>query len=55
MTIAITDDDILEDTESFTIHLQKSLGLSNKFTIEPSVKVINIIDNDTIMCVFTVL
>ena len=44
--MSIIDDLMLEDTETFTIHLEKSLGLSNEFTVDPSVKVINITDND---------
>ena len=46
ITIPILDDNIVEDTESFSIHLEKSLGLSNRFMIDPGVKVINITDND---------
>ena len=44
--VPIVDDLLLENTENFTIHLEKSLGLSNEFIVEPSVKVINIVDND---------
>ena len=44
--VDILEDKILEGTESFTINLEKSRGLSNKFTVDPSVKTINITDND---------
>ena len=44
--LPIVNDTIIEDTESFSIHLEKSLGLSNRFTVDPSVKVINITDDD---------
>ena len=46
LNVAILEDLLLEETETFTIHLEKSLGLSNEFTVDPSVKVINITDND---------
>ena len=46
LMVPIVDDLLLENTENFTIHLEKSLGLSNEFIVEPSVKVINIVDND---------
>ena len=46
VTIPIRDDNIVEDTESFSIHLEKSAGLSSRFTADPGVKVINITDND---------
>ena len=52
LSVSIIDDLLLEDTETFTIHLEKSLGLSNKFTVDPSVKVINITDNDGV-CALT--
>ena len=44
--MSIIDDLLLKDNETFTIHLEKSLGLSNEFTVNPSVKVIIITDND---------
>ena len=46
LMLPIVNDDIIEDTESFSINLEKSLGLSNRFTVDPSVKVINITDDD---------
>ena len=50
--MSILEDLLLEDTETFTIHLETSLGLSNEFGVDPSVKVINITDNDGV-CTLT--
>ena len=46
LMLPIVNDDVIEDMESFSIHLEKSLGLSNRFTVDLSVKVINITDDD---------
>ena len=58
MITTIVDDTALESTESFTAQVEISNDLSNRFRIEPSVKVVNITDNDGrlyIMCVPGVL
>ena len=52
LNVSIIDDLLVEDTETFTIHLETSLGLSNEFEVNPSVKVINITDNDGV-CTLT--
>lgn len=44
--VSIVDNLLLEDTENFTLHLEKSHGLSNDFRIDPSLKVISITDDD---------
>ena len=46
MITTIVDDATLESTESFTAQVEISNDLSNRFMIEPSVKVVNITDND---------
>ena len=46
VSVSIINDGISEDTETFTIHLEKSFGLGNTFIVDPSVKVIIITDND---------
>lgn len=44
--IPITDDTILESTESFSIHLVITTSFSNGPTVDPNIKVVNISDND---------
>ena len=53
MNVTIIDDEELEDTETFTIGLEKPLRFRNMLELSPSVKVVNITDNDLgiFMCI----
>lgn len=46
MSMTIEDDITIESTESFTANVEISADLSNSFTLDPSIKVVNITDND---------
>ena len=46
--VQIVNDDIVEYTENFTVHLERPVGLGNEFVINQSVTVISIADNDGI-------
>ena len=45
------DDSTLESTEAFAIFLEVSSEVSNRFIVDPYVKVVNITDNDGMLCV----
>ena len=44
--VIIINDTVLEDTETFSVNLQKPPYLSNKFTVDPSSEVVSIMDDD---------
>lgn len=46
MSVPIEDDYSLEPTETFAVVLEVSSEVSSRFSVDPSVKVINITDND---------
>ena len=46
VNLTIIDDEELEDTEIFTIGLEKPLISTNSFVLSPRIKVVNITDND---------
>ena len=52
--MTIIDDAILENTELLTAHVEISPDLSNRFTVHPSVKVVNITDNDGMFVILNV-
>ena len=47
LNVTIINDNKLEGPETFTVNLQKSDSLSNKFTVNPSSEVVTITDDDS--------
>ena len=45
--MTITDDDILEDNESYEVTLQRTSDLYNRIILAPMTAEINIIDDDS--------
>lgn len=46
--VPIINNDFIEYTENFTVHLEKSHGLGNEITVNPSAAIISITDDDGI-------
>ena len=44
--VTIINDTVLENTETFTVNLQKPPYLGNEFTVDPSSEVVAIVDDD---------
>ena len=47
VNISIVDDDVIEDTESFSVLLAETPGLDVRITLDPVEAEIEIIDNDS--------
>ena len=47
VNISIVDDDVIEDTESFSVLLTETPGLDVRITLDPVEAEIEIIDNDS--------
>ena len=45
--MTITDDEILEDNESYEVTLQRTSDLDNRIILAPMIAEINIIDDDS--------
>ena len=47
INISIVDDDVIENTESFSVLLEETPGLDIRITLDPVEAEIQIIDNDS--------
>ena len=50
MNIAITNDEVVEQTESFYVTLERTAGLNNSVSLSPTRKMITIINDDGESC-----
>ena len=51
MNVSITNDDTLENTESFFVNLDRN-GLDSRITLDPTREKIEILDDDNSMVIF---